>query len=90
MRKYYGYIYFFLANISFRLKVFGDCLNYNGSTANMNMIICNEKCLHQKEGYCALTGVAQITNALSSPCCYYEDMGKDKKGGSVNDKNTLT
>ena len=38
----------------------------------MNMIICNEKCRHQKEGYCALNGTAQITNALASPCCYYE------------------
>jgi len=56
----------------------------------MNMIICNEKCRHQKEGYCNLTGSAQITNALASPCCYYEaaavpkaiDINSDfKKGG---------
>jgi hypothetical protein len=39
----------------------------------MNMIICNEKCRHQKDGYCALTGMAQITNALASPCCYFEE-----------------
>ncbi|MCL1867038.1 MAG: hypothetical protein FWF82_06480 [Oscillospiraceae bacterium] len=50
----------------------------------MNMIICNEKCRHQKEGYCGLNGTAQITNALASPCCYYEE--SDKKGGGVNDK----
>ena len=54
----------------------------------MNMIICNEKCRHQKEGYCALTGKAQITNALASPCCYYETAAKrapDSTGtGQVN------
>ena len=44
----------------------------------MNMIICNEKCLHQRDGYCALTGKAQITNALASPCCYYENDAKGK------------
>ncbi|MCL2071659.1 MAG: hypothetical protein FWH07_05430 [Oscillospiraceae bacterium] len=48
----------------------------------MNMIICNEKCRHQKEGYCALTGMAQITNALASPCCYYEE-GATKSPSSL-------
>jgi hypothetical protein len=56
----------------------------------MNMIICNEKCRHQQEGYCGLTGTAQITNALASPCCYYEATSKatpkknnsDKSGGN--------
>ncbi|MCL2036048.1 MAG: hypothetical protein FWG83_01505 [Oscillospiraceae bacterium] len=51
----------------------------------MNMIICNEKCRHQKDGYCGLNGVAQITNALASPCCYYEgnSKGKSKKNGGT-------
>ena len=58
----------------------------------MNMIICNEKCRHQKDGYCALTGMAQITNALASPCCYYEgtvekmppfSRGEESSGGGL-------
>jgi len=52
----------------------------------MNMILCNEKCRHQNDGYCCLTGSAQITNALASPCCYYEEIGEGEKK-SANDKN---
>ncbi|MCL2077147.1 MAG: hypothetical protein FWH08_01925 [Oscillospiraceae bacterium] len=40
----------------------------------MNLIICNESCRHQRDGYCCLEGSSQITNALASPCCYYEDI----------------
>jgi hypothetical protein len=43
----------------------------------MNLIICNENCKHQQDGYCSLEGGAKITNALSAPCCYYET-GADK------------
>ncbi|MCL2019689.1 MAG: hypothetical protein FWG70_08025 [Oscillospiraceae bacterium] len=39
----------------------------------MNLIICNEGCRHQRDGYCCLEGSSQITNALASPCCYYEE-----------------
>jgi len=55
----------------------------------MNMIICNEKCRHQNDGYCCLTGNAQITNALASPCCYFEEAGikKDGKKGGANGQN---
>lgn len=59
----------------------------------MNMIVCGSDCRYQKDGYCCLEGRAVITNAVSSPCCYYEqkenrtgDPGKippERKGGSV-------
>ena len=45
----------------------------------MNFILCNEKCKHQKDGYCSLEGSAKITNAVTSSksgCCYYEENGK--------------
>jgi hypothetical protein len=48
----------------------------------MNLIICNESCRHQKDGYCCLEGSSQITNALASPCCYYE-------GTIINEQGTL-
>ncbi|MBQ8614138.1 MAG: hypothetical protein IJ416_08000 [Ruminiclostridium sp.] len=38
----------------------------------MNLILCSHNCMHQKDGYCCLEGVAVITNAAASPCCYYE------------------
>jgi len=44
----------------------------------MNLIICNETCRHQQDGYCCLEGSSQITNALASPCCYYEDTKNEK------------
>ncbi len=45
----------------------------------MNMIVCGSDCRYQKDGYCCLEGRAVITNAVSSPCCYYEKSGGDAK-----------
>lgn len=39
----------------------------------MNFIVCSRSCRHQKDGYCCLEGKAVITNAVTSPCCYYEE-----------------
>ena len=52
----------------------------------MNMIVCGSDCRYQKDGYCCLEGRAVITNAVSSPCCYYEkksdlDEKTDRPGG---------
>lgn len=40
------------------------------------MIVCGRDCRYQNDGYCCLEGRAVITNAVSSPCCYYEKTGK--------------
>jgi hypothetical protein len=53
----------------------------------MNLIICNEGCRHQKDGYCCLEGSSQITNALASPCCYYEETTTKDKGKIGNGQN---
>ncbi|MBR5089917.1 MAG: hypothetical protein IK093_10865 [Ruminiclostridium sp.] len=45
----------------------------------MNMIVCGSDCRYQKDGYCCLEGRAVITNAVSSPCCYYDR--KQEHGG---------
>ncbi len=60
----------------------------------MNMILCSRNCRHQQEGYCCLEGRAVITNAVVSPCCYYEEniskrgkeniLPKKDKGGKEN------
>lgn len=47
----------------------------------MNMIVCSRNCRHQCDGYCCLEGRAVITNAVESPCCYYEERNGE------NDKN---
>ena len=43
---------------------------------DMNMILCGSDCRYQKDGYCCLEGRAVITNAVSSPCCYYQKTEK--------------
>lgn len=53
----------------------------------MNFILCNEKCKHQKEGYCGLEGSAKITNAVTSSrsgCCYYEGIQNAKSPDTKN------
>ncbi len=48
----------------------------------MNMIVCGSDCRYQRDGYCCLEGRAVITNAVSSPCCYYEKISPDENGVS--------
>jgi hypothetical protein len=48
----------------------------------MNMIVCGSDCRYQKDGYCCLEGRAVITNAVSSPCCYYQKKKQDRTGES--------
>ena len=56
----------------------------------MNIIVCGSDCRYQRDGYCCLEGRAVITNAVSSPCCYYEKntpggvSGKERPGDSVS------
>lgn len=45
----------------------------------MNLILCSEPCCHQKDGYCRLEGNAKITNALASPCCYFQSTDENNK-----------
>lgn len=45
----------------------------------MNMIVCGSDCRYQKDGYCCLEGRAVITNAVSSPCCYYDKRTPDEE-----------
>ncbi len=49
----------------------------------MNMIVCANDCRYQKDGYCCLEGRAVITNAVSSPCCYYEKLRKPDTGSAT-------
>lgn len=51
----------------------------------MNMIVCNQACCYQEDGYCCLEGQAAITNAAAEPCCYFKERGV--KGGDGNDKD---
>jgi len=59
----------------------------------MNMIVCGSDCRYQKDGYCCLEGRAVITNAVSSPCCYYErspeKSSEDGKGESKNENGFM-
>lgn len=48
----------------------------------MNLILCSENCIHQKDGYCCLEDCGKITDAVNSSCCYFDERKKEK-----NDKN---
>lgn len=57
----------------------------------MNFILCNEKCKHQKEGYCSLEGSAKITNAVTSSksgCCYYEGVIANANASEIVEKSS--
>ena len=54
----------------------------------MNMIVCGSDCRYQKDGYCSLEGRAVITNAVSSPCCYYEKNDNKRRYHGDDDKGT--
>ncbi len=58
----------------------------------MNMIVCGSDCRYQKDGYCTLEGRAVITNAVSSPCCYYERSPENPEngGGEPGNENGFT
>lgn len=42
----------------------------------MSLINCNQKCKHQKEGYCSLKKANVVTNANGSDnnCLYFEKL----------------
>lgn len=37
----------------------------------MNLIVCDQDCRHQIEGYCTLNQIAQLTSDNSSKCGYF-------------------
>jgi hypothetical protein len=55
----------------------------------MNMIVCGSDCRYQKDGYCCLEGRAVITNAVSSPCCYYEQNEKVRRESPGDSTGTV-
>ncbi len=53
----------------------------------MNMIVCGRNCRYQKDGYCCLEGRAVITNAVSSPCCYYDETDPKENDGDGSEQS---
>lgn len=37
----------------------------------MNLICCDQNCLHQKDGYCALNHITQLSGSNQGGCGYY-------------------
>lgn len=37
----------------------------------MNLICCDQKCLYQKEGYCTLNEITQLTKSPQGGCGYF-------------------
>lgn len=38
----------------------------------MSLIVCDEACKHQKEGYCTLNHITRLTGEVTAKCGYYE------------------
>lgn len=38
----------------------------------MNLIFCDQNCLHQEEGYCALNQITQLTGDPYARCGYFQ------------------
>lgn len=43
----------------------------------MNLIVCDENCRHQKEGYCTLNQITRLTGDTRAKCGYFEDIGNN-------------
>ncbi len=56
----------------------------------MNFILCSEKCRHQEDGYCCLSGGARVTNSTAKNCCYFEENkgANTFEGGTADDTNS--
>lgn len=39
----------------------------------MSLIVCDQRCRHQQEGYCALNQVTQLTGLPGAKCGYFEE-----------------
>lgn len=46
----------------------------------MVMIECSNKCLHEKDGYCSLNHITNLTGNINSSCGYFEAKNIQKKG----------
>lgn len=44
----------------------------------MNMILCDKNCKHQREGYCGLNKITQLTSNIDAKCGYFENPGNGK------------
>ncbi len=51
----------------------------------MNIILCDENCIHQKEGYCNLTYLQYVANSSKNSCPYFCKYEKNKS----NQKNSI-
>lgn len=40
----------------------------------MNLIVCDQNCRHQQEGYCTLNCITRLTRDTRAKCGYYEDV----------------
>jgi hypothetical protein len=53
----------------------------------VNLIACDSKCIHQKDGYCALQRTDIVSRTPSSDCLYFissEPMGTPDGNSSQN------
>lgn len=46
----------------------------------MSLIVCDQNCRHQRDGYCSLDVIKQLTNQTDARCGYFETPAASAKG----------
>lgn len=58
----------------------------------MNLIVCSEDCIHQKDGYCILENPCTVPNpqgTLENRCIYLEKAAPKESAASPQDGQSL-
>ncbi len=56
----------------------------------MNIILCDENCIHQKEGYCNLTCCQYVANSAENSCPYFCKDEKNKNNHKTSIFNKIS
>ena len=52
----------------------------------MNMIVCDKGCRHQKDGYCSLQEITNLTGQ-AEPCGYYDPVREEEAPSAEQGKS---
>ena len=49
----------------------------------MSIIRCDEKCIHQQNGYCDVDAVTNAVGGPDAPCIYYKPINTQKQNAAL-------
>lgn len=56
----------------------------------MSLIVCDQKCRHQKEGYCCLEQISHLTSDTNATCGYFEAGNAERELSETPSAGILT